>query len=396
MMKAMFSPTRSGRIQLFCTALFLSHALAAEIGRTGKVTLNRVPDGGIQPQMVVDYAGAVHLIYFKGDPGHGDLYYVRSRDGGATFSAPLRINSTRGSAIATGNIRGAHLAIGKNARVHIAWNGSHALTPGAAFGNEPMLYTRLNDAGSAFEPQRDLIRSARGIDGGGAVAADTAGNVYVLWHAPAPGTEGEGNRRVWIARSTDDGANFEPERPVWDRPTGVCGCCGLDAFVDRNGTLYVLYRSATEMVHRDIYLLMSRDRGRTFEGSDISKWNVGACVMSSEAFAESPAGVLAAWETEKQTFFGRIDSATGRLSLPVAAPGTGENRKYPAVTANAQGETIFVWTESMGWKKGGSVAWQVYDKDGRPTAERGKADGVPVWSLVAAYARPDGSFVVMY
>jgi len=370
-------------------------APAADFAHSEKVTMRRVPEGGIQPQVAVDHAGTVHMVYYKGDPGHGDLYYVRSRDGGDTFSAPLRVNSVAGSAIATGNIRGASIAIGRNGRVHVAWNGSHVLTPGPVYGKEPMLYTRLNDAGTAFETQRDLIQVARGLDGGGGIAADASGNVYVVWHAPAPGTEGENNRRVWIARSTDDGATFERERPAWDRPTGACGCCKLDAFVDRNGILYVLYRSATETVHRDIYLLISRDRGSTFDGSDISAWNVGYCVMSSESFTESPAGVLAAWETEKQVYFGRIDPATGKLT-PVAAPGAGENRKYPAVAANAKGETLFVWTEGMGWKKGGSLAWQVYDKDGRPTQEHGKADGVPVWSLVAALARPDGGFTIVY
>jgi hypothetical protein len=375
--------------------IFAGLAKSADFGRPEKVTLKRVPDGGIQPQVTVDSAGTVHMVYYKGDPGHGDVYYVRSRDGGATFSAALRVNSIAESAIATGNIRGASIAIGRNGRVHVAWNGSHALTPGPVYGREPMLYTRLNDRGTVFEPQRDLIQVARGIDGGGAVAADSSGNVYVVWHAPAPSTEGEGNRRVWIARSTDDGATFERERPVWDRRTGACGCCKLDAFVDRNGMVYVLYRSATETVHRDIYLLISHDRGGTFEGSDISPWNVGYCVMSSESFAESAAGVWAAWETEKQVYFGRIDPAGAKLS-PIAAPGTGENRKYPAVAANAQGQTLLVWTEGMGWKKGGSLAWQVYDKGGQPTQVHGKADGVPVWSLVAAFARPDGGFTIVY
>jgi hypothetical protein len=336
------------------------------------------------------------MVYFKGDPGHGDIYYVRSRDAGATFSAPVRVNTMPGSAVAMGNIRGARVALGRNARVHVAWNGSHALTPGSPYGREPMLYTRLKDDGTAFEPERDLIRVARGIDGGGAVAADDAGNVYVLWHAPAPGTEGEGSRRVWMARSSDDGATFEPERPAWERATGACGCCGLDAFVDHKGSLYVLYRSATETVHRNIYLLISRDLGRTFQGSEISKWNVGYCVMSSESFAESPAGVLAAWETEKQAYYSRVNPVTGKLAPSVAAPGSGANRKYPAVAGNGQGDTIFVWTEGMAWKKGGTLVWQVYDKDGKPTPEHGQADGVPVWSLVAAFARPDGSFVVVY
>jgi hypothetical protein len=356
-----------------------------------KVTLRRVPGGGIQPQVAVDASGTMHLVYFKGDAGHGDLYYVRFRDGG--FSAPLRVNSTPGSAIATGNIRGAHLALGRNARVYVAWNGSHAA--GTAFGSEPMFYARLNSAGNAFEPQRDLIQIAHGLDGGGAVAADQSGNVYVLWHAPAPATQGEGNRQVWMARSTDDGATFERERKVWDHPTGVCGCCGLNAFVDRGGALYVLYRSATETVHRDIYLLVSRNRGRSFEGSDISPWNVGYCVMSSEALAQGPAGVWAAWETEKRVHYGRVDAGSGRLGASLAAPGDGENQKYPAIAANDQGQTILVWTEGMGWKKGGSVAWQVFGKDGQP-AEHGRREGVPVWSLVAAYARPDGSFGILY
>ena len=382
---------------LVCFALIASGvARAAEIGQSGKVTLTRVPDGGIQPQVAAESKGIVHMIYYKGDPANGDLYYVRSNDGGAAFSKPLRVNSTPGSAIAAGNIRGGRLAIGRNGRVHVAWNGSHALTPGMPPGHEPMLYTRLNDAGTTFDPERNLIQRAFGVDGGGAVAADNSGNVYVAWHAPEPGKEGEGNRRVWIARSQNDGETFEQERPAYDKPTGACGCCGLDAFADRAGTLYVLYRSATEMVHRDMYLLVSRDKGATFQGEDVSKWNVGYCVMSSEAFAESPAGVLAAWETEKQVYYGRIDPLAGKMSPPVAAPGAGENRKYPAVAANRQGETIFAWTEGMGWKKGGRLAWQVYGKSGEPTAEHGIADGVPAWSLVAAFARPDGGFTIVY
>jgi hypothetical protein len=381
---------------MFAAVWILCSSRAAEAGDPHKVTLARVPDGGIQPQVAVDASGIVHLVYYKGDPAHGDLYYVRSRDGGATFSAPLRMNSQAGSAIAMGNIRGAHIAIGRNGRVHVAWNGSHQAGPPGPPGREPMLYTRLNNAGNAFEPERNLIQAAYGVDGGGAVAADNSGNVYVFWHAPEPGRQGEENRRVWMARSADDGATFARERPAYDKPTGACGCCGLDAFADRRGILYVLYRSATEMVHRDMYLLVSRDRGQTFRGEDISPWNVGYCVMSSESFAEGSADVLAAWETEEQAYFGLVDPATGRLSRPTAAPGSAGKRKYPAVAGNSAGETIFVWTEGMGWKKGGSLAWQIYNKSGEPTSEHGKAEGVPAWSLVAAFARPGGRFTVLY
>jgi hypothetical protein len=81
------------------------------------------------------------------------------------------------------------------------------------------------------------------------------------------GTEGEENRRIWVARSTDDGKTFAPEKPAFDNPTGACGCCGMSAFADRNNNVYALYRSATEVVHRDIYPLYSNDWCRQNEPS---------------------------------------------------------------------------------------------------------------------------------
>jgi hypothetical protein len=360
----------------------------------GKVNLIRVPDRGIQPQAVVDAKGVVHLISFRGDPGNGDIYYARSENGGQRFSRPIRVNSEPESAIATGNIRGAHLAVGKNGRAHVAWMGS-SKAKGAAQAT-PMLYARSNDEGTAFEPQRNLIQTAAGLDGGGSVCADDAGNVWVTWHAPDPGSKGEENRRVWLARSTDEGKTFAKEAAASDKETGVCGCCGMRALSDRKGNLFILYRSATQHVHRDTFLLTSTDQGKSFQSGRVQPWSIEICPMSSFALAEAKNEVVAAWETDGQVAFARIDPATGKRSEPGAAPGMGRGRKYPAVAANNRGETILVWTEGMGWNRGGSVAWQVFDNEGLPTSDRGRANGVPTWSLVTAFARPDGGFTIIY
>jgi hypothetical protein len=368
----------------------------ANAEQASKVTVLRVPNRGIQPQVAVDEKGVVHLIYFTGEPAAGDIFYVHSQDSGASFSRPLRVNSQPGSAIAIGNIRGAHLAVGKNGRVHVAWNGSGKAEPKGLDGASPMLYTRFNDPATAFEPQRNIIQSAAGLDGGGSVAADQSGNVYVAWHAPAPGGAGEDERRVWIAHSSDEGNSFSREQPAYSQTTGACGCCGMRAFADSKGSVYLLYRSATEQVHRDMYLLTSTDHGAKFQGEDISPWKIGSCPMSSACFAQSAGGVLAAWETKGQVYYAHIDPETSKRSKPVEAAGPPRGRKHPAVAGNAKGETILVWTEGMGWNQGGSLAWQVYDKAGKLTAERGKADGVPTWSLVAVFARPDGGFTVIY
>lgn len=366
---------------------------------TPSVNLVRVPGGGIQPQAALDSKGTLHLVYYTGDPAHGDLYYVHSADRGATFSAPIQVNSHPGSAIAAGNIRGAHIAIGRNNRVMVAWDGTYELDRAGVtkpWMKKPMVFTRLNDAGTAFEPERNVIHSAYGLDGGGAVAADQSGDVYVFWHAPSPGTEGEANRRVWVARSTDDGRTFAPEKPAFDQPTGACGCCGMFAFADHRNNVYALYRSATEVVHRDIYLLSSHDRGETFQGTDIAQWEIGACTISMQSLSETSAGILAAWETRGNVFYGVIDPATGRMSAPVAMPGDAQGRKYPSVAGNSRGENLVAWAEGMKWAKGGSVAWQVFDAQGQPEGAPGRAEGVAPWSLVAAFARPDGGFTIVY
>ncbi|HET6575772.1 MAG TPA: hypothetical protein VFG68_19380 [Fimbriiglobus sp.] len=252
----------------------LGTVLALAVAPTGwaadTVTTLRTPDVGIQPQAVADAKGTLHLIYFKGDVSAGDLFYVRREAGADRFSNPVRVNSRPGSAVAIGTVRGGQIALGKGGRVHVAWNGS-----GKDKESRGMLYARLNDAGTAFEGQRNLMRTTAVLDGGGTVAADAAGNVYVAWHGQkASDDPREGERQVWVARSTDDGKTFAAEVPAWAEPTGVCACCSTRAFADRKGSVYVLYRSATDRVNRDIYLLCSTDKGASFRGALVHRWKV--------------------------------------------------------------------------------------------------------------------------
>jgi hypothetical protein len=96
-------------------------------------------------------------------------------------------------------------------------------------------------------------------------------------------------------------------------------------------------------------------------------------------------------------YYTTIDPATMEASRIVAASGVGEDRKHPAVAGNARGETLLVWTEGTGWQKGGSLAWQLFDREGKPLDEKGRLEGaVPVWGLATAVARPEGGFTIIY
>lgn len=364
-----------------------------------EVVVIRVPDGGIHPQAAVDTRGRVHLVYFKGEAMHGNAFYTRSDDGGTKFAKPIRVNSHADSVIVTGTVRGPHMALGRGDRVHVAWMGSSKAEPKSG-KLAPMLYTRLNEAGDAFEPQRNVAAAHPGLDGGGSVAADADGNVYVAWHAPAEygKSEGEEGRHVWVSRSQDDGKTFAPEVAANPIPNGVCACCGMRIFAGDKGRVFVLYRSASDMVDRDVQMLVSVDRAKTFTVAAADPWKIGQCVMSTASFARGPAGdVLGAWETKNQIRLGRVDASAQKTGTALDAPGDGKNRKHPSVAVNAKGEILLAWTEGTGWNKGGSVAWQLYDTQGQPLDGRsGREKGLPAWGVPAAIALPDGTFRVIY
>src|SRR6266436_5431558 len=176
-------PPKRMKLIRSCT-ISVTLLFAGSFGFAENVKLLRTPDDGIQPQAATDGKGAVHLIYFKGDPKAGDIFYVRHEPGQNEFSKPLPVNTQPHTAMAMGTIRGAQLAVGKNGRVHVAWDGmgegafnathpAHSHDPSghsqpehdahprpahdSPAARQPLFYTRLNDAATAFEPERNVI-----------------------------------------------------------------------------------------------------------------------------------------------------------------------------------------------------------------------------------------------
>jgi hypothetical protein len=230
-----------------------------------RVTLIRVPHNGIQPEAIVDRGGILHLLTSRGtarrksvlravDRFWLDLLRPYSREQSGRQRHRDRDNPRRPVRNRTRRPHPCRLErIGHG-------NPRGLINPANDQPGMPFLYTRSNADGTAFEPQRSLTRRTFGVDGGGSIAADADGRVFAAWHALAVGgPQGEDNRRVWLARSTDEGATFADEEPASREPTGACGCCGLRLFTS-SSSLYLLYRSATSLTHRDIYVLESSDQ----------------------------------------------------------------------------------------------------------------------------------------
>ncbi|HET7841795.1 MAG TPA: sialidase family protein, partial [Terriglobia bacterium] len=276
---------------IFAFAGEVRNLRSADYAKLPQTRVMRAPKGGIQPQTAMDARGRLHMIFFAGDDDAGDIFYVHRDAGETEFSPPLRVNSQPESAVAVGTVRGPQMALGEDGRIEVVWFGSAKAQPRGPDGAVPVLFSRLNDAGTAFEPQRCVMQYAKGVDGGLSVAAGSDGEVYVVWHADG-NQPGEAHRRVYLARSTDDGKTFAREVPISPAELGACGCCGMRATTDSQGRVYVFYRAAAEGVNRDMTLLASTDRGSIFRAMRVGPWKLNACPMSTASLSSSNGQVL--------------------------------------------------------------------------------------------------------
>jgi hypothetical protein len=302
------------------------------------------------------------------------------------FSKPLRVNSIPGTVADPDRVSGPQVAVGYSERAHVTWTG--------AGGAAPLLYSRLNDEGTAFEPQRNLLPTVVGV-GGGSVAAEGQ-HVFVFYHVPEPGKKDEEDRRVLMVASADDGKTFQPRPQAISPPgMGVSAGCGLRAYSMDPGRPVVLYRSASAG-RRDACLLHEQIQGfRGWDRAVLDSWEAKDSPRTSGGIDYIHGGWAVAWETKGQVYYAHV-GYDGKVSAKIAPPGEAVNRKHPVVGYNGR-EVLLAWLEGP---EGGSAAWQVYSRvnEGKDEPERnyplvtnatGRIDGVPPGGLIAVTSQGD-------
>jgi len=369
--------------QIASTYLVLgSLSCLACAGPPPNIAILRAPDGATLPQVAVDTADTVHLVYYSGSMSFGDLFHVTLPAGVASWSEPQQVNSERHSVSGVGPTDGAQLAIGPDDRLHVSW--FHRAPP-------QFYYARSNHTGG-FEPQQTLSRKIEGgVESGPTLTIDPEGSVYVFWHADPVE---DAKRRVYMTVSRDHGTLFDVPRAVNQPEAGACACCGLRAVTDIQGTVSIAYRSAGDNISRDMRLLTSTNQGGAFSERLIQPWNIGACPVATTTLSAGSNGTVVAWETQGQIYLANTEN----LARATPAPGVGNfRRKNPTVAVNRRGETLLAWGDGPGFQSGGTLHWRLFDKRGRPDGQEGSAPTpIPLRSLPTAAARADGSFVLVY
>jgi hypothetical protein len=392
--------TKAGIVSLI--GLLGMAVLSPAVWSAVDVRPERVPEGGLQPDALVDAQGRVHLIYLSGDPKAADIHSVSRESGRGEWSRPQTVNSEAGAAVALGSVRGARLALGGSGILHVVWNGSSKV-PTTASGSAPLLYSRSKPSGEGFEPQRALGGKTRHLDGGAAVAADGKGTVWVVWHAALPtppaGGDDETHRAVFLSVSRDEGGTFDAPRRIDPPGMGVCACCALDAGIGPDGSGWVLVRGAAGKSQRGMQLLTAGAGALKFERRSLDSWDLNQCPLSTTRLGWAGGSPVAVWLSEGRIRLGQMGQTDrtngGDRVRAVSEPGRKANHPV-LVPLGGSGSLLVAWTEGTAWQRGGDLAWRTVGSDASQDSPVQRLPGVPVWGSVTAWRESDGHVTVLY
>ena len=358
------------------------------------IEVQRVPENGIQPRIVLDEWGDTHLLYFRAefpDSGAylGHLYYTRYDSKKHAWQPSARVSAEPFNY--KDQIYRANFSVGGEGRIHVVW-----------FVDRPerFLYTRSDINKGNFETPR-LISGAylNGIDANADIASYN-NRVALVW--AAGDLMREDQRSVFMLQSQDNGGSFGDPVLIADSALGACACCALSAEFNQAGELLVAYRSAVNNTGRHMQQLIINQNAQGDLQSfyqpvhALSEWEIASCPVSTNDMAREVSGAYwLVYETENQLV--KQNLSANSVPQRVSAQASSAREKHPAMAFNADGYQLIAWGEGGGFFSGGSLRLALFDAEGKPVDLPAMDDtDIPDRSSVAVMMKPDGSFLVVY
>ena len=359
----------------------------------------KAPSDGFRPQVEVDAKGTIHIVQGS-STSRGDLFYLTRNPETGAFSKPIRVNQIEGITASF------DMTLGKEGRVHVLIRPNpkylKLMMPEKDklkfFDLKYMLYTRLNDEGTAFEDLRDLSADCIGFEGIGSVVAGDNGVVHAFFHGQKVAKMNEESRQIFRVTSKDEGETFTDPVPIKTDAVGACQCCPMAGILAKDGSIVLAYRGATgkaESSKKESMLLVSKDDGQSFTTTGIEGWDMAGCPGSIYSLGEGDDGVFVGWRTHGTVKFANANDVKKPFTTAVHG-----STRCPIVVPNNSGQVLFVWNEKPKYLKQGAshVAWQLFDKSGKSLTEKKllRRAGASRFGHPAAWANADGSFTVLF
>jgi hypothetical protein len=209
-------------------ALYYSRASTSAAGSAHSWTTPKLLAEAVrQENLAMDARGTLHLVYASFPPA--DIYYMKSVDGGVTWSQQGNVSSM-GYTLPQEYVDFAQLALDSQDRIHVVWVELSS-RPETAYGTEAVWYARSVDGGQTWSRLRvDSLQSGAYLGSDSphwiTVGIDGQDNVHLVWNGP------NGYR---VHQWSSDGGE------TWTQPSAflsITGIAGWHAMaMDGSGTL---------------------------------------------------------------------------------------------------------------------------------------------------------------
>lgn len=203
-----------------------------------------------------------------------NIYFSKSSDFGATWSAALKINNISGNCIDDSNtVEGAVPTIGPSGEVYVSWVGPNGL-----------VFKKSLDQGITWSLSEIPVSTTTGWDfsvpgvdrANGLPITDcdrsggtNNGAIYINWSDQRNGTN---DTDIFLSKSTDGGVTWSAPKRVNDDPAGKQQFFSWMTIDQTNGYVYIVFYDRRNYLNdnTDVYLAYSTDGGTTFTNTKIS------------------------------------------------------------------------------------------------------------------------------
>ncbi len=277
------------------------------------------------PAVAVDSSNSIHVVWYDNTPGHFEIYYRRSPDGGTTWGTVKRLTWTSGDSIFPA------IAIDGNGTIHVVWDANTSET-------DEIYYRKSPNGGTTWSTAQRLTWTS-GSSTTPAIAVDSGNTIHIVWGDDTPG-----NPEFYYKKSADGGAAWSPaQRLTWTSGKSYDAAITIDS----GGAIHVVWSDDTPGNY-EIYYKRSGDGGTTWGAAKKLTSTSLESLLPAIAIDSSNA-IHVVWEDftpgnpelhyKRSTDGGTTWSAVQRLSWTL------EDSSFPAIAIDSSSAIHIVWQD---------------------------------------------------
>jgi len=213
----------------------------------------------------------VYVVWTDNSLGNFDIFFIKSTDGGNTFSKPLNLSNDSGLSYQP------RIVTDEKNGVYVVWTDNFP-------GNYDILFTKSSDGGDSFD-KPVILSSLKGVSNFPNIAA-SGNNVYVVWSHknntdfdPSNTENQTQTYTVFFTKSLDRGNSFS--KPV-NLSDDTANSQSPALAISEKGILYVVW-SDNSIGTYETFFKKSLDQGHTFSEVSVISSNIARSISPSIA-----------------------------------------------------------------------------------------------------------------